>query len=63
LWCGNTGPFIADVQAGNLEETYRRLGGVGTAPNRYQDLYIAVVPETGAARFIKTEYGGPGSLE
>lgn len=63
LWCGNTGPVIPDVQDGNLEEIYRRLGGTGRAPNRYQDLYIVVVPELGETRFIKTEYGGPSSLD
>ncbi|MCG8409124.1 MAG: histidine phosphatase family protein [Phycisphaerales bacterium] len=63
LWCGNTGPVIQDVQGGNMEEIYRRLGGTGRAPNRYQDLYIVVVSETGDARFIKTEYGGTSSLD
>lgn len=63
LWCGNTGPVIENIQGGNLEEIYRRLGGTGRAPNRYQDLYIAVVPDMGETRFIKTEYGGPSSLD
>jgi hypothetical protein len=63
LWVGNTGPFIENVQDGNLEEVYRRLGGTGTAPNRYQDMYIVVVPESGPAHFIKTTYGGPSSLD
>lgn len=63
LWCGNTGPVIENVQRGNMEEIYRRLGGTGRAPNRYQDLYIAVVPEIGETRFIKTEYGGPSTLD
>ena len=63
LWCGNTGPVIPDVQDGNMEEIYRRLSGIGRPPNRYQDLYIIVVPEAGATRFIKTQYGGPSSLD
>lgn len=63
LWCGNTGPVIQDVQDGNMEEIYRRLGGTGRAPNRYQDLYIVVIPETGEPHFIKTEYGGESSLD
>ncbi len=63
LWCGNTGPVIENVQAGNMEEIYLRLGGTGRAPNRYQDLYIVVIPETGEPHFIKTEYGGESSLD
>lgn len=62
LWCGNTGPVNRGVQGGNLEEIYRRLGGTGRPPDRYQDLYIAVVPTSGDTRFIKTEYGGPSNL-
>lgn len=62
LWCGNTGPVIRGVQGGNLEEIYRRLGGTGRPPDRYQDVYIAVVPTTGETRFTKTEYGGPSNL-
>ncbi len=63
LWCGNTGPVIPDIQRGNLEEIYRRLGGTGRSPNRYQDLYVVVIPAIGEARFIKSEYGGPSSLD
>ena len=63
LWCGNTGPVIEDVQDGNLAEVYGRLNGTGRAPNRYQDLYTVVIPESGAARFIKSEYGGPSTLD
>jgi hypothetical protein len=62
LWCGNTGQ--AEIQfSGINEQIYRRLGGVGRAPERYADFYVAVVPDEGPTRFIKTEYGGPSSLD
>ncbi|NOT00846.1 MAG: hypothetical protein HOP29_09480 [Phycisphaerales bacterium] len=65
LFCGNRGAQPVDdvVIAGINEEIYRRLGGTGRAPERYADMYIAVVPEEGETRFIKTEYGGPSSLD
>lgn len=62
LFCGNKGQ--AEVQfIGINEQIYRRLGGTGRAPERYADMYIAVVPDEGPARFIKTEYGGSSSLD
>jgi broad specificity phosphatase PhoE len=61
LFCGNTGA-VSGVPGINAE-IYRRLGDTGRAPERYQDLYIAVVPDEGPSRFIKTEYGGPSSLD
>lgn len=65
LFCGNRGQVLDDglAIAGINEEIYRRLGGTGRAPERYADMYIAVVPDEGETRFIKTEYGGPSSLD
>ncbi len=62
MWNGNTGP-VTDTQSGNLQELYARLGGTIRAPVRYQDLFIAVIPDEGPVHFIKTEYGGPSSLD
>lgn len=61
LFCGNRGT-IFDTP-GITEGIYRRLGGTGEPPDRYQDMYVAVVPAEGAARFIKTTYGGRSSLD
>ncbi len=61
LFCGNVGSSFGTM--GINEAIYRRLGGSGRPPGRYQDMYIAVVPDEGATRFIKTEYGGPSSLD
>jgi len=63
LWVGNTGPVIEGVQSGNLQELYARLGGTGTPPIRYQDLYIAIIPEEGDVHFIEASYGGSSSLD
>ncbi len=63
LWVGNTGPVIEDVQSGNLQELYMRLGGTGRSPTRYQDIYTATIPEEGPVRFVKAEFGGPSSLD
>jgi hypothetical protein len=62
MWNGNTGP-ITPTQSGNLQELYARLGGTGDPPIRYQDFYIAVIPEEGPVHFIKSEYGGKSSLD
>lgn len=61
LWCGNTGQTVVegvDIPGVN-EQIYRYLGGTGEPPNRYQDFYVAIVPDSGPPRFIKTTYGGP----
>lgn len=63
LWVGNTGPAIEGVQSGNLQELYARLGGTGTPPVRYRDLYIAIIPEEGDVHFIEASYGGNSSLD
>lgn len=62
LYVGSTGPVTA-TQDGNLQELYARLGGTGRAPIRYQDLYIAVIPDSGEVHWIKTQYGGESSLD
>ena len=64
LWIGNLGSTTTG-QNGTLEEVYRLLGGTGNPPNRYQDLYIVVVPEEGKgkASFIQTVYGPKSSLD
>lgn len=63
LWVGNTGPIIEDVQSGNMQELYLRLGGTGRSPTRYQDIYTATIPDDGPVRFVKAEYGGESSLD
>jgi hypothetical protein len=64
LWIGNLGSTTTG-QNGTLEEVYRLLGGTGNPPNRYQDLYMIVVPEEGKgkASFIQTTYGPKSSLD
>jgi len=63
LWIGNTGPFIENVQSGNLQEIYARLGGTGDPPIRYQDLYTIVLTEDMPPQITEGEYGGPSSLD
>lgn len=63
LFVGNTGPAIEGVQSGNLQELYARLGGTGTPPVKYRDLYVAIVPEEGDVHFIEATYGGSSSLD
>lgn len=62
IWCGNKGQAEIDFTGIN-EAIYRRLGGTDRPPELYQDMYIAVVPDEGPVRFIKTQYGGPSSLD
>ena len=63
LFCGNRGQTDIVEISGINAEIYARLGGTGRAPERYADMYIAVVPDEGPTRFIKTEYGGSSSLD
>lgn len=66
---GQTVLFVGNVGSAQLgttgisDEIYKRLGGTGTAPNRYQDMYIFVIPDTGPTRIIKTIYGPKSSLD
>jgi hypothetical protein len=64
LLVGNVGSPTFGTK-GILEDMYRLFGGVGDAPNRYQDLTIIVIPEAGkgAPRIIRTTYGSPSSLD
>jgi len=63
LWIGNTGPVIENVQDGNLQEIYTRLGGAEDPPIRYQDLYTITLHEDMAPTIVMGEYGGPSSLD
>ena len=62
-FCGNRGS-IANMP-GITQEIWRTLGGTGPAPDRYRDLYIAIVPPGSdvATQFFRQEYGGESSLD
>ena len=57
VWIGNNSPV--GIWGGNLKEIYRRLGGTGQDPGKYDDLFIIKVPDTGAIQITKTTYGKP----
>lgn len=61
LFVGNIGSTFGTT--GINEEIYKRLGGTGRPPIRYQDMYIAVIPDSGAVHWIKTTYGPISSLD
>lgn len=63
LFCGNRGSVLNTP--GITNSIYRVLGGTGDPPDRYQDLYIAIVPPEGegTAKFLKPGYGGESSLD
>lgn len=61
LFAGNRGSVAGT--AGITERLYREMGGTGRAPDRYQDMYICIVPANGPAHFIKTIYGPESSLD
>jgi hypothetical protein len=63
LWIGNTGPVIENVQSGNLQEIYARLGGTGNPPIRYADFYEIILNDDRAPTFIEGTYGGASSLD
>jgi hypothetical protein len=68
-YAGRTVLFVGNIGSSSLgttginEELYTRFGGTGRPPNRYQDMYIFVVPDQGPTRFIKTIYGPPSTLD
>jgi hypothetical protein len=64
LWIGNLGAPGLGTN-GTLADMYRLLGGTGNPPERYQDMTIVVVPETGKGqpRIIRTTYGPISSLD
>lgn len=55
VWVGNKSPV--GIWGGNLKEIYRRLGGTGDPPEKYDDLFVIEVPDQGAVRVKKTTYG------
>jgi histidine phosphatase superfamily protein (branch 1) len=62
LFVGNVGSTMLGTTGIN-DELYKRFGGTGTAPNRYQDMYIFIIPDNGPTRIIKTIYGPKSSLD
>lgn len=63
LFIGNTGSSRFPQAPGVNQELFRRLGGAGAAPTRYQDLYVVHVPPTGKPRVVRATYGGRSSLD
>ncbi len=61
LWCGNIGSTAGTT--GINEEIYKRLGGTGTSPDRYRDLYVMVVPAGMPPHVVKARYGRRSSLD
>jgi len=57
LWIGNTGPFIENVQEGNLQEIYHRLGGTGEAPITYSSLTRIVLHDNASPTITVGRYG------
>lgn len=55
LWVGNKSPV--GIWGGNLKEIYKRLGGQGDPPSKYDDLFFVVVTDSGALNVTKTTYG------
>ena len=49
LWVGNV--------SGNLQSIYHKLGGKGTGPIEYRQLFILTVPDKGPTRVEKTTFG------
>lgn len=48
LWVGNV--------SGNLQLIYKRLGGEGTGPVEYGQLYILTIPDKGSTHVVKTTF-------
>lgn len=49
LWVGN--------RSGNLQAVYQHLGGTGTGPVEYGDLYVMTIPDQGEAKVVKKRFG------
>jgi hypothetical protein len=49
LWVGN--------RSGNLQKVYQHLGGTGTGPVEYGDLFIMTIPDKGEATVVKKRFG------
>jgi hypothetical protein len=63
VWIGNTGPAIENVQEGNLQEIYARLGGTGAPPIRYASLYTVTLFDDRPPSIAEATYGGASSLD
>jgi hypothetical protein len=61
LFCGNIGSIFDML--GIMEQLYRRLGGTGDPPIRYEDMYIGIVRGDGSASINRAAYGGESSLD
>jgi len=48
LWVGNV--------SGNLQLIYKRLGGEGTGPVEYGQLFILTIPDNGSTHVVKTTF-------
>lgn len=55
VWVGNKSPV--GIWGGNLNEIYRRFGGTGDSPARYDDLLIITLPNQGVVKIEKITYG------
>jgi hypothetical protein len=49
LWVGN--------RSGNLQAVYQHLGGTGTGPVEYGDLFIMTIPDKGEAKVVRKRFG------
>ena len=63
VWIGNIGPKIDNVQSGNLQEIFARLGGTGNPPIQYQSFYTIVLNEDTPPTITMDTYGGNSSLD
>jgi len=57
LWIGNSS-HLGDW-ASNLQQIYRRLGGLGEGPRRYDDLFVMTLSESGLVDLQRRHYGSP----
>ena len=55
VWVGNKSPV--GNWGSNLHEIYQKLGGTGTGPVHYDDLYIIKLSNNGPVKITKTKYG------
>ena len=53
---GKTVLFVGNV-SGNLQAIYHRLGGQGTGPIEYGQLFVLTVPDKGQTQVVKTTFG------
>lgn len=53
---GGTVVYVGNA-SGNLQSVYWHLGGSGTGPVSYGDLYIMSVPDKGEAKVVKKRFG------